>query len=196
MWLLEELDVPYELKTYKRGADKLADPKLKEVHPLGKSPVVTLDVPGRESPVVLAESGAIAEYLCDHYGKQSTLVPIRYQEGKDGQVGGETESWMRYRMFMHYAEGSIMPLNVISLLVGSEYHASKDRPVLILRQPSEIHQYHSSSSRSQMGLPTRSQTCSSARTSKHTSSLSRVNWDLSLMEVASYAVKTLQLRIS
>jgi len=41
LWLLEELKIPYELKTWKRGVDKLADPKLKEIHPLGKSPIVT-----------------------------------------------------------------------------------------------------------------------------------------------------------
>jgi glutathione S-transferase len=109
--------VPYELKTYKRGSDRLADPALKEVHPLGKSPVVTIDVPGRET-IVLIESAAITEYLCDHYGKQ--LIPKRWIDGKEDQVGGETESWLRYRTFMHYAEGSIMPLMVVSLLVSSK----------------------------------------------------------------------------
>ena len=117
LWLLEELKVPYELKTYKREKSKLADPKLKEVHPLGKSPVVEIESPALAKPLVLAESGAIVEYLCDHFGKW--LIPKRYQEGKEDQVGGETESWLRNRMYMHYAEGSIMPLNVIGLLVQS-----------------------------------------------------------------------------
>jgi glutathione S-transferase len=117
--LLEELGVPYELKTYKREADKLADPKLKEIHPLGKSPVVVIETPGSKQPLVLAESAAIVEYLCDYYGKW--LIPQRYQDGKDGQIGGETESWIRYRMFMHYAEGSIMPLMLLSLVVSSAW---------------------------------------------------------------------------
>ncbi len=95
----------------------LADPKLKEVHPLGKSPVVEIESPATEKPLVLAESGAIVEYLSDHCGKW--LIPERYREGKEDQIGGETESWIRYRMYMHYAEGSIMPLNVIGLLVQS-----------------------------------------------------------------------------
>ncbi len=116
LWLLEELQIPYELKTYKRGSDKLADPKLKQVHPLGKSPVVTIETPGTAEPIVLAESGLICEYLSEHYGKW--LIPQRYQDGKDGKVGGETESWLRYRYYMHYAEGSIMPLMLTSLLVG------------------------------------------------------------------------------
>lgn len=117
MWLLEELNVPYELKVWKRGKDKKADPKLKEIHPLGKSPILTVEAAG-EKPVVLIESANIVEYLCDYYGQK--LIPKRYQEGKEGKVGCESESFLRYRTFMHYAEGSIMPLMVTSLLVKSE----------------------------------------------------------------------------
>jgi glutathione S-transferase len=119
LWLFEELRVPYELKTYKRTKAGLAPPELKDVHPLGKSPVVTIHVAGSEEPVVLAESAAIVEYFAEHYGKGTSLVPIRYQESKDGQIGGETESWLRYRMLMHYAEGSLMPFMLLSLIVGS-----------------------------------------------------------------------------
>ncbi|KIW84955.1 hypothetical protein Z517_00343 [Fonsecaea pedrosoi CBS 271.37] len=118
LFLFEELGVPYELKTYKRTQERLAPPELKKIHPLGKSPVVTIETPGSTAPVILAESAAIAEYFCDYYGKETPLVPSRYQEGKDGQIGGETESWLRYRMFMHYAEGSLMPLMLLSLIVG------------------------------------------------------------------------------
>ena len=116
LWLLEELQIPYELKTYKRGKDKLAPPELKQIHPLGKSPVITVEVPGRQEPLVLAESAAMSEWLCDYYGKH--LVPRRYPEGKDGQVGCETEQWIRYRYYMHYAEGSLFPLMLFSLLVN------------------------------------------------------------------------------
>ena len=130
--------IPYELKTYKRGKDKLAPPELKKVHPLGKSPVLTVETPNRSEPLVLAESAAIAEYLCelagaastsfpntdssrgDYYGKH--LVPNRYPDGENGKIGEETESWIRYRFFMHYAEGSIMPLMLISLLVHGLLH--------------------------------------------------------------------------
>ncbi|ETI19790.1 hypothetical protein G647_08803 [Cladophialophora carrionii CBS 160.54] len=125
LWLFEELGVPYELKTYKRTKERLAPPELKEVHPLGKSPVVTIEIPGSATPIVLAESAAIVEYLCDHYdGQGKALVPTRYKPGKDGKIGGETESWLRYRMLMHYAEGSIMPFMVLSLIVGSIRNAA------------------------------------------------------------------------
>lgn len=96
----------------------LADPKLKEVHPLGKSPIITIDRGEDQEPLVLVESAAMSEYLCDYYGQW--LIPARYPPGKEGQIGSETEAWVRYRMFMHYAEGSLMPLNVIALIMGSK----------------------------------------------------------------------------
>lgn len=111
------MEIPYELKTWKRGSDKKADPELAKIHPLGKSPILTVARDGQE-PLVLIESGAIVEYLCDYYGKW--LIPERYPAGNDGQIGQESESWVRYRTFMHYAEGSIMPLNLIALLMSSE----------------------------------------------------------------------------
>ncbi|CAG8941687.1 unnamed protein product [Penicillium salamii] len=120
LWLLEELELKYELKIFKRGADKLAPAALKEVHPLGKSPVITIEAPDSTKPLVLAESGAIVEYLVDHFGSaRPSLVPQRYIPGKEGKVGGETEEWMRYRYFMHYAEGSLMPFLVMTLVNDS-----------------------------------------------------------------------------
>lgn len=120
LWLLEELKILYELKTWKRGADKRADPGLKEIHPLGKSPILTIDrKDDPRGPIVLIESAAIAEYLCDHFG--AWLVPQRYPPGMEGQVGTETEEWLRFRTYMHYAEGSLMPLNLIALLMGGRH---------------------------------------------------------------------------
>jgi glutathione S-transferase len=121
LWLLEELKLKYELKTFKRRADKLAPAELKEVHQLGKSPVITVEAPGASKPLVLAESGAIVEYLVDHFGQaRPSLVPTRYTEGQEGKVGGETEEWMRYRYFMHYVEGSLMPFLVMTLVNDSK----------------------------------------------------------------------------
>ena len=122
LWLLEELNLSYELKTFKRGKDMLAGPELKEVHPLGKSPVVSVETPATTKPLVLAESGAIVEFLTEHFGTQ--LIPKRYEEGKEGQIGGESETWLRYRFFMHYAEGSIMSMLLIALVTSSTFLAS------------------------------------------------------------------------
>ena len=98
LWLLEELGLPYEVKRYSRDAKTmLAPPELKRVHPLGKSPVIEHE--GR----VLAETGAIVEYLVDQ------------AEGKLGPPGNR-EAVLRYRHFLHYAEGSMMP-PLLALLV-------------------------------------------------------------------------------
>lgn len=97
----------------------LAPPEMKEIHPLGKSPLLTVEVEGASAPLVLAESANIVEYLVGHYGNR--LVPKQYQDGKDGQVGGETEEWMRYRYYMHYAEGTLMPYLIVKLLLNSRW---------------------------------------------------------------------------
>ena len=119
VWLLQECKgLDWDVKLYKRGSNMLAPPTLKEVHPLGKSPVISIESPATTKPLVLAESGAIFEYLCDHCAPH--LVPKRYQEGKEGQIGGETESWLRYRFYMHYVEGSLMTLLIVALIMDRE----------------------------------------------------------------------------
>ena len=105
LWLLEELGVAYELKLYKRDAKtRLAPPALKAIHPLGKSPVIVDD------GEVIAESGAIIEYLAETYGKQADgdlahLLP---------RVGSKAHRQCRF--WMHYAEGSLMNWLVMKLV--------------------------------------------------------------------------------
>jgi glutathione S-transferase len=123
VWLLEELKVPYKLKLYHRGKDFLADPGLKKIHPLGKSPVIGIKTPGAENETILAESGAIVEYLVEYFGKW--MEPKRYNEGMEGQIGGETEEWKRNRYFMHYAEGSLMTIMLVAYIINSEYSSKK-----------------------------------------------------------------------
>jgi glutathione S-transferase len=97
LWLLEELELPYELRRYARDANFRAPPELAAIHPLGRSPVVEVD--GH----VLAESGAIMEYFVERSGGK-----LRPQE---------REALLRYRFFLHYAEGSAMPPLLVQLLV-------------------------------------------------------------------------------
>lgn len=130
VWILEELNLSYSLETYHRGADMLAPPELKEVHPLGKSPAITVETPKSPKPLVLAESGVIMEYLCDHFGGNK-LVPKRYVEGNEGEIGGESEEWLRYRYFMHYVEGSLMGFLVMQLVMDSMVPPSPARPSLV-----------------------------------------------------------------
>lgn len=118
MWLLEELGLEYKLETYQRDpSSMLAPPELHNVHPLGKSPVLTILAPGETEPMVLAESGFIVQYLCEHFAT-GILVPEKWQPGKENRVGGETEAWRRFAYYLHYAEGSLMPLLVLSLILS------------------------------------------------------------------------------
>ena len=108
LWLLEELDLPYEIKLYKRDPKThLAPPELKAVHPLGKSPVIT---DGRET---IAESGAIIEYLVENYGQnlQGELSQLQAARG--------TPAYRQCRFWMHYAEGSLMNWLVMKLVFMS-----------------------------------------------------------------------------
>ena len=99
LWLLEELALPYELVCYARHpTTMLAPAALKQVHPLGKSPVLT------DGERVLAESGAILEYLVATYGN-GRLAPA---------LG--TPDHLDYTYWLHYAEGSLMPLLLLKLI--------------------------------------------------------------------------------
>ncbi|PHH68830.1 hypothetical protein CDD82_237 [Ophiocordyceps australis] len=98
----------------------LAPPELEKIHPLGKSPVVTVTPAGQPGAkeIVLAESGLMTQYLCEHLPEGKRLMPTRWREGMEGKIGGETDGWMRYQYLLHYAEGSLMPVMVISLIMS------------------------------------------------------------------------------
>lgn len=67
---------------------------------------------------IIAESGWITEYLAEHFATH--LVPSHWQPGREGQACGETESWMRYRYFLQYAEGSLLSLMQSYMLFSGE----------------------------------------------------------------------------
>ena len=99
LWLLEELGLPYEVKRYERDRKTMrAPPELKRVHPLGKSPLLD------EDGTIYAESAAIIEHL----------VALTGQLGPPGDPDAER----RFHMFLHYAEGSLMPPLLSLLVVG------------------------------------------------------------------------------
>ncbi len=99
LWLLEEVGIEYEIKRYQRDQKTmLAPPELRQVHPLGKSPVIT------DGGLTLGESGAIIEYIVERYGN-GRLVP----------AAGTPEK-LRYNYWLHYAEGSIQPMLLMKLI--------------------------------------------------------------------------------
>ena len=100
LWLLEELGLAYRVERYQRDArTMLAPPELRRVHPLGKSPVI------EDDGLVLAESGAIVDYLAQRYGASQRLVP-----------SPESPDRLRYTYWLHYAEGSMMPPLLMQLV--------------------------------------------------------------------------------
>ena len=111
LWLLEELGLPYEVKRYAREKTGLAPAALRQVHPLGKSPVI------QDGEATLAESGAILEYLVDRHGN-----------GRLRPAAGTPEQ-LRYTYWLHFAEGSAMPPLLMKLIF--DRFASPQVPFLI-----------------------------------------------------------------
>ena len=94
IWLLEELDVDYEIVAYQRNSETfLAPDELKAIHPLGKSPVI------EDNGQIIAESGAITDYLISKYGNDK-FAPSR-----------DSKDYIDYQQWLHFAESSaILPL--------------------------------------------------------------------------------------
>lgn len=101
LWALEELQLPYQIVRYQREKSMLAPAALKKVHPLGKSPVL------EDNGYVLAESGAILEYLQETWDSGGLLKPQAIEDK------------LQYRFWLHYAEGSLMPLLLMKLVFAS-----------------------------------------------------------------------------
>ncbi|KAF7973908.1 hypothetical protein HWV62_13950 [Athelia sp. TMB] len=96
LWLLEELELPYEIKQHTRQSDQRAPPELLAVNPLGKSPVI------QDGDVTLAESGAIVEYIIEKYGRP---------QDKPTEAGKLDNLY-----YVHYSEGTLMPVLVNKLV--------------------------------------------------------------------------------
>ncbi|WP_140725873.1 glutathione S-transferase family protein [Pseudomonas sp. Hp2] len=101
VWLCEELAIPYELARYARDpVTRMAPPELKAVHPLGTAPVVEVD------GLMLAESGAIVDYLLDRFGEGR----LRHGPGHSGYAA--------YLYWFHFANGTLQPAMLRALTVG------------------------------------------------------------------------------
>ncbi len=104
LWLLEEMEFPYGVRRYERDPRTMLAPlELRRVHPLGKSPVIEDSDSTEPGVLILSESGAIVEYLVEKAG------------GAFGPPANCTNA-LRYRHYLHYAEGSLMP-PLLALLV-------------------------------------------------------------------------------
>ena len=100
LWLLEELSAEYDVRRYERDKKtSLAPAALKAVHPTGKSPLL------EDDGAVIAETGAIIEYL------------VAKHDGALAPAPG-TPEYLRYKYWLHAAEGSFAPLLVTTLFLN------------------------------------------------------------------------------
>ncbi|MEQ1104224.1 glutathione S-transferase [Acinetobacter ursingii] len=110
LWALEELQQDYQIQYYKRLPTYAAPPELKQIHPLGKAPIL------QDDDRAIAESAVILEYLQSKYDLQNQFKP---QNDEDA---------FQYLYWMHYAEGSLMPLLVFQLVMNN---VGKNVPFII-----------------------------------------------------------------
>jgi len=106
IWLLEELELSYQIERHERHPETMrAQSSLKTVHPLGKAPVL------HDNGFTLIESGAIIEYLLNRYDNRGLRPPIC------------SEDYLRYSQWMHFAEGSLMPPGLLTLVLNKMANA-------------------------------------------------------------------------
>ena len=101
LWLLEELGLDYQLVRYDRDPNFRAPAEMREIHELGKSPIL------RDGELVIAESGAIVDYVVTRHGG-GRLAPRH-----------DDPAWARYVFWLHFAEGSLMPWLTTEFLLTS-----------------------------------------------------------------------------
>ena len=120
VWLMEELGLDYELERFQREQNGAAPEAMKAIHALGRAPVI------RDGDTVLAESGAIVDYIVHrHAGGRLTLPPAH-------------PAYARYVYWLHFAEGSLMSLLLI-VLVLSRVKEAVASPV-VARMRDRMHQ--------------------------------------------------------
>jgi glutathione S-transferase len=100
VWLMEELGLPYDLQVFPRETTGAAPHPLKEIHGLGKAPVI------RDGDIVLAESGAIVDYIVHRHGSGRLALAPNHP------------AYARYVYWLHFAEGSLMSLLLIALVLS------------------------------------------------------------------------------
>ncbi|WP_176593334.1 glutathione S-transferase family protein [Sphingobium sp. EM0848] len=119
VWLCEELGLPYELKRYERDSvTNLAPPEYRALHPFGTAPVIT------DGELVLGESGAIIEYLCDKAGGKLT-------------VGLGAANYADYLFWFHFANGSFMPALMVDVLLPILGVDTKEGMAALFRERSD-----------------------------------------------------------
>lgn len=119
VWLCEELGIPYDLQLYQR-APVLAPDEYRALHPVGSAPVIT-DKTRDGRDIVLAESGAVIEYIIARHG--------------DGRLSLDKDdpAFADYLYWFHFANGTLQPA-FMRLMISSRFSPPADHPALLLGQ--------------------------------------------------------------
>ena len=113
VWLCEELGIPYELKLYERDpVTRLAPPEYKSLHPLGAAPVIT------DGQVVLAESGAVVEYIIAKHGNGRLVLAADHPD------------FAQFLYWFHFANGTLQPATGRNMML-SRLRLPDDNPMLL-----------------------------------------------------------------
>jgi len=111
VWLCEELEIPYELKRYARdAATMLAPADYKALHPIGTAPVIT------DGDVVLAESGAVVEYIVEKYGERRLKLSATHLD------------FAQFLYWFHFANGTLQA-NMGRLMILNRLKLADDNQI-------------------------------------------------------------------
>ena len=113
VWLCEELGIPYELKRYTRDpVTMLAPPDYKALHPIGTAPVIT------DGDFVLAESGAIVDYIMAKYGNGRLALRPDHPD------------FAQFLYWFHFANGTLQA-GMGRLMILNRLKLAEDNPMLL-----------------------------------------------------------------
>ncbi|WP_441237099.1 glutathione S-transferase family protein [Bradyrhizobium sp. 930_D9_N1_4] len=112
VWLCEELEIPYELKRYTRDAKTMLAPaEYKALHPIGAAPVIT------DGALVLAESGAIVDYIMAKYGNGRLVLRA------------DDPDFAQFLYWFHFANGTLQA-GMGRLMILNRLKLAEDNPML------------------------------------------------------------------
>jgi glutathione S-transferase len=107
VWLCEELNIPYELKTYPRDPNGAAPAAYKALHPQGTAPIIT------DGSLALAETGAIVDYILARHGAGRLTV------------GPQAPNFPDYLYWLHFGNGFFVPSAMMGIVASRMAGESK-----------------------------------------------------------------------
>ena len=114
VWLCEELQIPYELKRYMRDAvTMLAPADYKALHHIGSAPVIT------DGDLVLAESGAVVEYILAKYGNGRLTIRA------------DDPDFAQFLYWFHFANGTFQA-SLGRMMILNRLKLAEDNPILLM----------------------------------------------------------------